>query len=60
MDPELVVPNPALSIKDGAVTPWAAAAARGEGWVASEIEWVLSIFGIDKKKPWNKLTQSAA
>jgi excinuclease ABC subunit A len=58
MDPELVVPNPALSIKDGAVTPWAAAAARGEGWVASEIEWVLSVFGIDKKKPWNKLTQA--
>jgi len=58
MDPELVVPNPALSIKDGAITPWAAAAARGEGWVANEIEWVLSIFGIDKKKPWNKLTQA--
>ncbi len=58
MDPELVVPNPALSIKDGAITPWAAAAARGEGWVASEIEWVLSLFGIDAKKPWNKLTQA--
>jgi excinuclease ABC subunit A len=58
MDPELVVPNPALSIKDGAVTPWAAAAARGEGWVANEIEWVLSVFGIDKKKPWDKLTQA--
>jgi excinuclease ABC subunit A len=58
MDPELVVPNPALSIKDGAITVWAAAAARGEGWVANEIEWVLSIFAIDKKKPWNKLTQA--
>src|SRR6188768_966793 len=58
MDPELVVPNPELSIKDGAVTPWAAAAARGEGWVANEIEWVLSVFGIDKRKPWNKLTQA--
>lgn len=56
MDPELVVPNPTLSIKDGAVTPWAAAAARGEGWVASEIEWVLQTFGIDKRKPWHKLT----
>jgi len=58
MDPELVVPNPALSIRDGAVTPWAAAAARGEGWVASEIDWVLSVFGIDKNKPWEKLTEA--
>ncbi|HEY4105370.1 MAG TPA: excinuclease ABC subunit UvrA, partial [Polyangiaceae bacterium] len=58
MDPELVVPNPALSIKDGAITVWAAAAARGEGWVAHEIEWVLSVFGIDKKKPWQKLSQA--
>jgi len=58
MDPELVVPNPALSIRDGAVTPWAAAAARGEGWVASEIDWVLSVFGIDKNNPWEKLTEA--
>jgi excinuclease ABC subunit A len=58
MDPDLVVPNPSLSIKDGAVVPWAAAAARGEGWVASEIEWVLSVFGIDKKKPWHKLNDA--
>jgi excinuclease ABC subunit A len=58
MDPDLVVPNPSLSIKDGAVVPWAAAAARGEGWVASEIEWVLSVFGIDKKKPWHKLSDA--
>ncbi|HEU4536307.1 MAG TPA: excinuclease ABC subunit UvrA, partial [Polyangiaceae bacterium] len=31
-DPELVVPDPALSIRGGAIAPWAAAMERGEGW----------------------------
>jgi excinuclease ABC subunit A len=58
MDPELVVPNPLLSISDGAVAPWSAAMVRGEGWTASEIEWVSETFGIDLKKPWNKLPKA--
>src|SRR5262249_37340393 len=56
MDPELVVPNPELSIRDGAIAPWSAAAARGEGWTAATIDWVARRFGVDLKKPWNKLS----
>jgi excinuclease ABC subunit A len=33
VDPALVVTNPALSIKKGAITPWASAMTRGDGWV---------------------------
>jgi excinuclease ABC subunit A len=51
MDPELVVPNPALSIRGGAVLPWAGAMSRGEGWKASGIEWIADNFGIDLDKP---------
>ncbi|HEY8942749.1 MAG TPA: excinuclease ABC subunit UvrA [Polyangiaceae bacterium] len=57
MDPELVVPNPNLSIRDGAIAPWAGAMARGEGWTASEVDWVADHFDIDLKKPWNKLSK---
>jgi excinuclease ABC subunit A len=57
MDPELVVPNPELSIKDGAITPWAAAVARGEGWTASEVDYVVKLLKIKLTTPWNKLTE---
>jgi excinuclease ABC subunit A len=58
MDPELVVPNPELSIKDGAIAPWAAAVARGEGWTASEVDWVVRLLKIKLTTPWNKLTEA--
>jgi excinuclease ABC subunit A len=57
MDPELVVPNPELSIKDGAVQPWATAVARGEGWTASEVDYVVKLLKIKLTTPWNKLTE---
>jgi excinuclease ABC subunit A len=57
MDPELVVPNPELSIKEGAIQPWAAAVSRGEGWTASEVEWVVKLLKIKLNTPWNKLTE---
>lgn len=56
MDPNLVVPRPELSIRDGAIALWAPALARGEGWVADSIEWIADTFGIDLDKPWNKLS----
>ncbi|HYO95962.1 MAG TPA: excinuclease ABC subunit UvrA [Polyangiaceae bacterium] len=58
MDPELVVPNPNLSIRGGAIAPWAAAMTRGEGWTSSTVDWVARRFGIDLDKPWNKLSRA--
>jgi excinuclease ABC subunit A len=58
MDPELVVPNPSLSIKDGAIAPWSAAVVRGEGWTASTIEWIAKSFGVDLGKAWHKLPKT--
>jgi excinuclease ABC subunit A len=55
MDPDLVVPNPELSIRGGAVAPWAAALVRGEGWIAGEVRWVAKNFSIDLEKPWKQL-----
>ena len=59
MDADLVVPDPALSIRNGAVAPWASAMARGgAGWTGHEVEWVAKNFGVDLDKPWNKLTKA--
>jgi excinuclease ABC subunit A len=58
MDPELIVPQPELSILDGAVAPWAAAMARGEGWKAGWIENVLEVLGARTDVPWKKLPKA--
>ena len=58
MDPELVVPNPELSIKDGAIAPWASAVARGEGWTAATVDWVARLLKLKLTTPWNKLTDA--
>jgi excinuclease ABC subunit A len=55
MDPDLVVPNPDLSIKAGAVAPWAGPMARGEGWTAATVDWIKSRFRIRLDVPWSKL-----
>ncbi|MFZ5892927.1 MAG: excinuclease ABC subunit UvrA [Myxococcota bacterium] len=58
MDPDLVVPNAKLSIRQGAITVWAGAMSRGEGWKASGIEWIAETFSIDLEKPWEKLPKT--
>lgn len=58
MDPDLVVPNPNLSIREGAIAPWAGAMSRGEGWTADEVDWVAKTFGVQLDKPWKGLPKA--
>ena len=55
MDPELVIPDPRLSIRSGAIEPWATAVERREGWVWNIIRALTDNFGIDLDTPWAKL-----
>ncbi|MCA9668107.1 MAG: excinuclease ABC subunit UvrA [Myxococcales bacterium] len=55
IDPELVVPNPDLSINQGAIEPWANAVERQSGWVYRIIEALRDELGIDLDKPFKKL-----
>ena len=55
MDPELVVPDPSLSIQRGAVAPWAGPMARGEGWTAATVQWIKQKFRVRLDVPWNAL-----
>nr|WP_208027899.1 excinuclease ABC subunit UvrA [Rhabdothermincola sediminis] len=52
VDPELVVPNPELSIAEGAIAPWASAHTQ---YFRRLLEAVCEEFGIDPQTPWRKL-----
>jgi excinuclease ABC subunit A len=58
IDPALVIPDPSLSIRKGAIAPWASAMARGEGWTARIVDGVSRAFGVDLDAPWEKLPKA--
>ncbi|MCL2449751.1 MAG: excinuclease ABC subunit UvrA [Polyangiaceae bacterium] len=58
VDPALVVPDPSKSIREGAIAPWAAAMARGEGWTARIVDGVAAAFHVDLDVPWQKLPKA--
>ncbi|MGE5187343.1 MAG: excinuclease ABC subunit UvrA, partial [Acidobacteriota bacterium] len=54
-DPDLVVPDPNLSIRQGAVAVWGEAIAKDSGWTTNIVKALARAFKIDLDKPWNKL-----
>ena len=55
VDPELVVPNPDLTLDEGAIAPWAGA--RGE-YFHRVVTAVAETFGFRVTTPWKKLTKA--
>ncbi len=55
-DPELVVPNPDLSIRDGAIAPWEK---RLSGWYHLTLEALAKAYKFDIRTPFNKLSKKA-
>lgn len=55
IDPDLVIPNPHLSIQEGAIAPWASAMQRGEGWTYRIVEAMAESCEVDLDTPWKKL-----
>lgn len=51
VDPDLVVPRPALSIKDGAVAPWG----EPKGWSATLAKALAEAYGFALGTPWIRL-----
>ena len=60
MDPDLIVPDPTRSIRDGAIEPWASGMNKGEGWTADFVESLAAAFKIDLDAPYEKLTRASA
>ncbi|MDH5672718.1 MAG: excinuclease ABC subunit UvrA [Myxococcales bacterium] len=55
VDPALVIPEPQLSIREGAIAPWRAAMERGEGWTFRIIDAISKACKVDLDKPWKRL-----
>lgn len=56
IDPDLVVPDPTISLSDGAVTPLHHPKFRlGGSWT---VRYLQRTFGIDTQKPWRELPEN--
>ncbi|HXI55083.1 MAG TPA: excinuclease ABC subunit UvrA [Polyangia bacterium] len=56
VDPDLIVPDPELTINDGAIEPWGERTGRDHGWTANVAAAISREFGIPLDKPWKTLT----
>jgi excinuclease ABC subunit A len=53
IDPDLLVPDPSLSIEEGALVPWTVG---GQGYYESIIEAIAERYEIPLDRPWRELT----
>ncbi len=58
MDPDLIIPDPSLTIREGAIDPWASGMERGEGWTFEFVEHLSRSLGLDLDTPWAKLPKA--
>ena len=56
-DPDLIVPDEKLSIREGAVAVWGESIAKDSGWTTNIVKALAKAFKIDLDKPWNKLSE---
>ena len=58
IDPDLLVPDPSLSIDDGALVPWSVGGSSG--FYEAVIQAIADRYEIDTSKPWSELTDERA
>ncbi|HEY8107647.1 MAG TPA: hypothetical protein VIC70_03010, partial [Gaiellaceae bacterium] len=56
IDPDLLVPDPSLSIDDGALVPWSVGGSSS--FYEAVIQAVADRYEIDTSKPWSALTEA--
>ena len=56
VDLDPIVPDPSLTLRDGAIEPWGDRTGREHGWTANVAAAVSREFGIPMDKPWKNLT----
>jgi excinuclease ABC subunit A len=57
MDIDLMVPNPKLSINEGAIKPLGHVGEK-TGWTVNILHGLAKHYGIDLDKPWSKMTKA--
>ena len=55
VDPDLIIPNPDLSLSEGAVAVWGDAINKDSGWTAKIIQALTKRYKIPLDKPWKRL-----
>ncbi len=55
IDPDLVVPNPSLSIDEGAIRPWGPGVSAKTGWAHGFRGQILARLGVDFDRPFRRL-----
>ncbi len=55
IDPELIVPDPSLSIAEGALAPWAGSSSN---YYEQVTEAIVERYGVDLDDPWEELPQA--
>ncbi|MDN3936903.1 MULTISPECIES: excinuclease ABC subunit UvrA [unclassified Arthrobacter] len=58
VDEELIVPNPELSLAEGAIAPWSMGAATTEYWIRL-LSGLAKDVGFSMTTPWEKLSKDA-
>ena len=57
VDPELVFPNPRLTIAEGAIRPWSKTVSNGTGWYVKIMETVGKKYGFNVNTPIGKFDE---
>jgi excinuclease ABC subunit A len=58
VDADLVIPNPELSLNEGAIACWSGALLRDSGWTGNILKAVSKQFKIPLDKPWKSLSKA--
>jgi excinuclease ABC subunit A len=56
VDPDLLIPDPTLSLRQGAIAPWAQALGRDSSWTGRIFRAMADACDVDLDQPWDKLT----
>src|SRR5438876_1747872 len=56
IDPDLLVPDPSLSIDEGALVPWSVGGSSG--FYEAVIQAIADRYEIDSSKPWSELSEA--
>ena len=54
IDPELIVPDPSLSLNDGAILPWSTS---GSNYYEQMTQAIADKWEVDRDKPWENLSE---
>ncbi|MEQ1853931.1 MAG: excinuclease ABC subunit UvrA, partial [Chthoniobacteraceae bacterium] len=58
IDPDLIVPDPELSLADGAIAPWAKANKRMQGYYSGVLGSLCRAYKAKLETPWNALPEA--